>query len=124
MQNFIIRAVKSQPHDILRLQPDNGYVFFFCKGLKDLQKTIRHITPRGYRVRTSTWFSKWLKINNYDLVLKSGFLVKKETYRILKIDQTPNDFKTVDFVNRENKTYSLKCFVTEASVLKISELFN
>lgn len=124
MQAFIVRAVKPKAEDIFALFPNDEYLYFLCISLKDLQKTIRQITPTGYRVRTSSWFSKYLKMNNYDLVLSSGFLEKHEKYRILKITEEPPDYKSFDFTNRDQKTYTLKAFVSESSINKIKPLFN
>jgi hypothetical protein len=68
-----------------------------------LRNTIRHITPTGYLVKTSAWFSKYLKLNNYDLVLNSRFLAEKEMYRIIKVNDVPNDIFTLNYENREKK---------------------
>ncbi|PYF68497.1 hypothetical protein [Pedobacter nutrimenti] len=124
MQSYILRAVRPKAGDIFALFPNDEYVYLLCKSLKDLQKTVRHITPSGYRVRTSSWFSKYLKMNNYDLILSSGFFEKHEKYRIIKIAEEPVDYKSFDFTNRNQKTYTLKAFVSESAINKIKLLFN
>ena len=121
---FILRAVKPKQGDIFGLFPNDEHVYFFCSGLKDLRNTIRHITPLGYRVKTSAWFSKYLKLNNYDLVLNSGFLVEKETYRIIKVDDIPTNVVTIEYENRNKKTYPLKTFTSEIEIERIKSLFN
>lgn len=121
--SFIVRATKTEKGDLLNLLPSTGYVYFLCVGLKDLRNTIRHITPLGYRVRTSDWFSKYLKLWNYDLVLESGFLTKREMYRIIKVEHS-GSFVTVDYENKYGKTYPLKVFTCEEEIEKIKTLFN
>lgn len=117
---FILRAVKSKNDDPFGLFPNDDYIYFFCKGLKDLRDTIRHITPMGYRVRTTAWFSKHLKLHNYDLILYNRFLFERETYRILKIDAMPNKLMTIDYENRSRKIYPLKVIdsITELEGIK------
>lgn len=121
---FILRAVKPKKDDIFGLFPNDEYVYFFCKGLKDLRDTIRHITPLGYQVKTSSWFSKYLKLHNYDLVLNSGFLVIKETYRIIKIETSPENIVTINYENRNKKIYPLKTFTSTTDIERIKSLFN
>jgi len=123
MQLFILRAVKPKKEDIFGLFPNDEYVYFFCKGLKDLRQTIRHITPKGYRVPSSQWFSKYLKMNNYDLILQSGFLVQHEAYRIIKLEEEPKEYKIFEYENRDQKIYPLKAVVSETHVNNIKALF-
>ncbi|MGA6117173.1 hypothetical protein [Sphingobacterium anhuiense] len=125
MQLFILRAVKPKKDDLFGLFSNDEYTYFFCKGLKDLRATIRHITPRGYRVRTPEWFSKYLKIHNYDLVLETGFfgMNRHETYRIIKVELEPSGYEIFDYKNRSDKTYPLKSFANEDSINNIKSLF-
>lgn len=123
MQMFILRAVKSKKDDPFGLFPNDEYVYFYCKGLKDLRQTIRHITPRGYRVRSPQWFSKYIKMNGDDLILESGFLAKHEKYRIIKINQEPSGYKTFEYSNNDNNSYSLKAFSSQADIDIIKALF-
>lgn len=123
MQSFILRAVKPKQDDVFHFYPNDEYIYFYCKGLVDLQKTIRQITPKGYRIRTSAWFSKYLKMNSYDLVLKGGFITQNEKYRIIKITEQVKDYKEVEFTNRENITLILKAIVTESEINWLKTIF-
>jgi len=123
-QLFIIRAVKPKANDPFHFFPNNEFVYLYCSGLKDLRATMRHINPRGYRIKSAAWFSKYLKIHNNDLVLMGGFITAHEKFRIIKIDFVPDNIKTFDFENRENKTYPLKSFNNPEAITSIASLFN
>lgn len=123
-QLFIIRAAKPKANDPFHLFPNNEYVYLFCSGLKDLRATMRHINPRGYRIKSAAWFSKYLKIHNNDLVLMGGWITKHEMFRIIKIDAVPMDIITVDFTNGDNKTYPIKSFKTPEAIAPITLLFH
>jgi len=62
-------------------------------------------------------------MNNYDLVLRSGFLNKHEKYRIIKITTLPTDFKSFNFTNNIQENYTLKAFNSEVSINKIKTFF-
>lgn len=88
------------------LEDSEKHVSFVCFSLVDLGRTILHLTPSGYRVRTSAWFSKHLKWNNNDLELRSGLLQTK-MYRIRVITEIP-PFKELEHTNRSGNSYKLK----------------
>ena len=121
---FILRAVKSKKDDPFGFFPNDEYVYFYCKGLKDLRLTIRHITPSGYRVRSSQWFSKYIKMNGNDLILSSGFLAMNEKYRIIKIHQEPLGYETFEYTNNDNKIYTLKAFSSQSQIDIVKGLFS
>lgn len=83
-----------------------NHVSLACKGLDDLRKTIRCITPQGYRVRTKQWFSKYLKWNNQDLELRGG-LFKTKMFRIREIPSMP-PIKEAEYTGAYDLKHNIK----------------
>ncbi len=104
MNHFIIKA--SLTKDFF-LSPSEQFIFFYCQGLDDLTKTLRCITPRGYRVRKNSWFSKYLKECHNDLQLRSG-LTGQVMYQIRKVDYIVSCDKIFDYTNNFGFTHRLK----------------
>ncbi len=109
MQKFIIKSTVGK--NDFYMTEGTEFVYFFCKGLKDLRDTIRAITPKGYRVRTHQWLSKHMKLRNNHMVAQSLF--RTTMHEIKRVDAKPVVSKTIPFTNSFNFTHTLKLTTSE-----------
>lgn len=68
MNKYIIKAAKPEKGDPFGFKKTEAHLYFFACGLKDLRNTLRCITPCGFHVRTSRWFSNYLKSGKTEIV--------------------------------------------------------
>lgn len=105
MKQFLIKAAKHSEKDIFGMSEASEFLYLYCSGLADLRKTIRCITPSGYRVRRKEWFSKHLKQGS--LILNNPFFGTL-MYEIKQISFTPEIEVKKEYTNRENYTHMIK----------------
>lgn len=104
MKHFIIKAAKNK--DLLaQLSEPTDFLYLTCSGLPALKKTMRCISPKGYRIRTAAWFSKHLRTGYVELI---GSLFQRTMFEIKVIPETENEFKEIEFTNSFNITQKLR----------------
>lgn len=105
MKKFIVKAAK--PQDKFYMSESSDFIYLYCEGLNDLKKTIRCITPRGYNVRSTRWFSRYLKWNKGKLELRNPFF-STTMFEITEV-KTPADVSSkIEYTNGFGFTHTLK----------------
>ena len=111
MYNFLIKAYK--PENRFYITDENkGYLFFYCKGLKDLRSTIRAITPGGIRIRKSQWFANRLK-NGFDCLRLNHPLFNTQMFEIKKITAPVNVKHEIEYTNNGARNFTHKLKITD-----------
>lgn len=110
MKQFLIRAAKHAGNDSFGMSEASEFIYLYCAGLDDLRKTIRCITPSGYRVRKKEWFSKHLK---YGPLLLNNPFFGTLMYEIKQISFIPEVVVQKEYTNRNNFTHMMKKVASE-----------
>lgn len=105
MKQFLIKAAKHSGKDSFGMSEASEFIYLYCTGLADLRKTIRCITPSGYRVRRKEWFSKHLKHGS--LILNNPFFGTL-MYEIKQVSFAPKIEVQKEYTNRDNFTHMMK----------------
>jgi len=110
MRYFSIKAYKFPANDRFGFKESAEYITFCALGLPDLYKTVRCITPRGYRVPKGRTLGKRVNSNS-PLV---GFnLLKTKTIEIIELKLQPKIVNRAVFTNASGMTHELKVISNE-----------
>ncbi|WP_432328860.1 hypothetical protein ACRQ5D_10695 [Mucilaginibacter sp. P25] len=110
-KHFLVKAYKMAAGDRFGMgnTTANGFYTFYCCTLADLFKTIRIITPQGYRVPKAATLSKRLRNG---AVIEGRNLLRNKTMEVKEIKEPVAVTQVVTWTNRNNLTHDLK--LTEA----------
>lgn len=112
MRKFIIKKAQHNLRggDPFGFKEATVHIYLFAAGLKDLRSTIRCITPPGYGIRSSRWFSK--HIQGGELTMINPLLLTK-TCEIKEINFTPKIEQELEHENKGGFKYKLKIISPE-----------
>lgn len=105
MNKYIIKAAKHGKDDRFGFKEATEHLYFFAAGLKDLQKTIRCLTPPGYHVRSTQYFARILRPGEAKLL---NPLLKTTMFEIKLVRHQPVVEHEIEFANSAGYKHKLK----------------
>ena len=105
MNKYVIKAAKHNNDDRFGFKEAREHFYFFDAGLKDLQRTIRCLTPPGYHVGSMQYYSRILRSGNAKLM---NPLQKTTMFEIKLVGHQPLVEKEIELTNSAGYKYKLK----------------
>lgn len=111
MNKYIIKAAKHSNDDRFCFKEATEHLYFFAAGSKDLQRTIRCLTPPGYHVGS---------VKNLSRILRSGEaemmnpLLRTTMFEIRQIKHSPIVEYEIEFTNSGGHKHKLKVISPES----------
>ena len=113
MRTFQIKAFKFKPDDKFCINaPTEGFIEFACFGLTDLYKTLRVITPRGYRVPKGSTLGKRVR-SWHPEPMKGYSMFKMVMSEIIEVQSRPTVQREIEYTNNFGFTHNLKIISNE-----------
>lgn len=108
MRIFTIKAFKFRPDDkFCMLSPTGDFIEFACFGLSDLYKTLRTITPKGYRVPKGATLGK--RVASWHPQPLTGYsMFKTKMTEIIEVKSYPIIEREISYINNFGFTHILK----------------